>query len=578
MGNWIVTSAWPYVNGVPHLGTLVGSVLSADVFARYLRMRGNRVVFVSGSDEHGTVIEIEARRRGLEPRSFTDQAHEYILRVWNMWNISFDNYTRTESEVHRDFVRSFLLDVEKRGYIETREQLVAWCPQDKQYLPDRFVSGTCPYCGYDDARGDQCDRCGRILDADALVNPACAFCGSRPVFLVRKHWFFRLDKLSGDLLEWLANHRLLRDNVKSFSLSWVRSGLEPRSLTRDTRWGIEAPFEGAGDRTIYVWFDALLGYISATKEYFVRTGNPDLWEALWTDPKTMTAYFIGKDNIPFHAIILPALIIASGRGYKLPDLISATEYLLYEGEKFSKSRRVGVWADEALEIVGEVDYWRYALMRMRPEDRDASFKWSEFVRMVNSELNDDIGNFIHRTLTLIWRYFDGAVPGLGRVDDTDLEVLRALEKHWSLYTQYMDRAEIRQATDSIVELARLGNQYITKKAPWFRVREDVEDVKTTLHICFRLGLTIAVMLYPITPKSAETLLKTMGVETDGGLVVRDSPVELIRDGHRIREPRVVFSKIPREVVSALLDPEKREKLLRNAREKVNALRPEALRF
>ncbi|MEM4592549.1 MAG: class I tRNA ligase family protein, partial [Sulfolobales archaeon] len=226
--NWIVTSAWPYVNGVPHLGTLVGSVLSADVFARYLRMRGHRVVFVSGSDEHGTVIEIEARRRGLEPKAFTDQAHEYIKRIWRLWNISFDNYTRTESEVHKDFVRGFLLDVERNKYIETRDQFTAWCPRDRQYLADRFITGTCPYCGYEDARGDQCDRCGRILDPELLINPKCAFCDGRPVFVTRKHWFFRLDKLSDIIYEWLKNHKLLHDNVKNYSISWIKSGLEPR--------------------------------------------------------------------------------------------------------------------------------------------------------------------------------------------------------------------------------------------------------------------------------------------------------------------------------------------------------------
>lgn len=576
--NWIVTSAWPYINGVPHLGTLVGSVLSADVFARYLRMRGHRVVFVSGSDEHGTVIEVEARRKGLKPRDFTDQAHEYILRVWDLWNISFSNYTRTESEVHGEFVRDFLLDVERNGYVDVREQLVAWCPRDRQYLPDRFIAGTCPYCGYPDAHGDQCDRCGKVLDPELLVDPRCVFCGSRPVFLTRRHWFFRLDKLSDRIHEWLRDHKLLSEKVKSYSISWVRSGLEARAVTRDVEWGIPAPFRGAEDKTVYVWFDALLGYISATKEFFLKSERPDEWLRLWSSPETMTAYFIGKDNIPFHAIILPALIMASGRGYKLPDVISATEYLLYEGEKFSKSRRIGVWADEAVEIFSDVDSWRYALMRMRPEDRDTSFKWSEFVRLVNSELNDDIGNFIHRTLTLIWRHFGGTVPGISKTSEEDVKVLEELERSWSLYVEHMDRAEIRPATEVIVELARLGNQYITRKAPWFKIGEDPEDVKTTLNVCFRLSLYIATMLYPIMPRSSAALLETMGVENSCDLVVRDRPAELIKEGHRIREPKVVFTKIPKDLVEVLLDPGRRERLLNAVRERVNARRPDALKF
>ncbi len=576
--NWIVTSAWPYVNGVPHLGTLVGSVLSADVFARYLRMRGYGVVFVSGSDEHGTVIEIEARRKGLEPRVFTDQAHKYVLSIWDMWNISFDNYTRTESEIHKDFVKDIFKDIEQRGYIEIREQLIAWCPQDKQYLPDRFIAGTCPYCGYEDARGDQCDRCGRVLDPDLLVNPKCAFCGTRPVFLARKHWFFRLDKLSKELLEWLESNRSLQENVKSYAVSWIRSGLKSRSITRDTSWGIPAPFKGAEDKTIYVWFDALLGYISATKEFFVSLGKPNEWERLWSDPKTMTAYFIGKDNIPFHAIIFPALILASGRNYKLPDLISATEYLLYEGDKFSKSRRIGIWADEVLEIFNDVDSWRFVLMRMRPEDKDTSFKWSEFIRVVNSELNDDIGNFIHRTLTLIWRYFNGTVPKLDKLDESDVEVLKEVEKYWDIYVEHMEKAEIRPATDVIVELARVGNQYITKKAPWFRVKENLAEVGTTLNICFRICVYLATMLLPITPRKALDLLNMMGVEVGGGIVIQGRPSELIKEDHRIEEPRVVFTKIPRDLVTTLLDSEKREELIKMVRDRVNTKRPEALKF
>lgn len=576
--SWIVTSAWPYVNGVPHLGTLVGSVLSADVFARYLRMRGHRVVFVSGSDEHGTVIEIEARRKGLEPRAFTDQAHDYIKHIWGLWDISFDNYTRTESEVHKGFVQDFLFNVEKNGYVETREQFVAWCPRDKLYLADRFIVGTCPYCGYEDARGDQCDKCGRILDPELLVNPRCAFCDGRPSFVVKRHWFFRLDKLSKEVYEWLRNHSLLHDNVKNYSISWIKSGLEPRAITRDIKWGIPAPFKGAEDKTVYVWFDALLGYISATKEFFMRTESSDEWLKLWSDPNTMTAYFIGKDNIPFHAIIFPALITASGRGYKLPDIISATEYLLYEGEKFSKSRRIGIWADEAIEIFNEADCWRYALMRMRPEDKDTSFKWSEFVRIVNSELNDDIGNFIHRTLTLIWRHFGGDVPELAKVTEEDTKVLGELERSWTLYTQYMSRAEIRPATEIIVELARLGNQYITKKAPWFKIKEDPEDAKTTLSLCFRLSLYLAVTLYPVMPKSSASLLETMGIENSGKLVVRSRPDELIKSKHRVKEPKVIFAKIPRDLVRTLTDASEREKLLNSVREKVNTRRPEALKF
>ncbi len=556
----------------------MGSVLSADVFARYLRMRGNGVVFVSGSDEHGTVIEVEAVRRELHPKDFTDQAHSYILKLWESWEISFDNYTRTESEVHKEFVREFLLDVQRNGYVDVREQLIPWCPRDRLYLPDRFVRGTCPYCDYTDAHGDQCDACGRVLDPDQLINPRCVFCGSRPQFITRKHWFFRLDKLERALSDWLTSHQLLSDKVKSYSLAWVSSGLKPRALTRDTRWGIPAPFEGAEDKTVYVWFDALLGYISATKEYFTMRGDPDRWLKLWSSNDTMTAYFIGKDNIPFHAVIFPALIMASGRGYKLPDVISATEYLLYEGEKFSKSRRVGIWADEALEIFGEAEYWRFALMRMRPEDRDTSFKWSEFIRVVNTELNDDIGNFIHRVLTLIWRYLNGEVPELSTLSEEDESTLKALRDSWLKYCKHIELGEIRKATEIVVELARFGNQYITKRAPWFKIKENFDDVKITLRVSFEISLHLAVMLYPFMPKLSRTLLDVMGVDIQGELVVRETPSELLKEGHKIKEPRVVFTKIPKDLVEALLDPERRENIVRSARERANTQRPSILRF
>jgi methionyl-tRNA synthetase len=380
------------------------------------------------------------------------------------------------------------------------------------------------------------------------------------------------------LREWLTSHWLLSDKVKSYSLAWVTSGLKPRALTRDTGWGIPAPFEGAEDKTVYVWFDALLGYISATKEYFITRGRPDEWLKLWSNSDTMTAYFIGKDNIPFHAVIFPALIIASGRGYKLPDVISATEYLLYEGEKFSKSRRIGIWADEALEIFGEVEYWRFALMRMRPEDRDTSFKWSEFIRIVNTELNDDIGNFVHRVLTLIWRYFNGVVPELSALSGEDEAALRTLRDSWLRYCKHMELGEIRRASEVVVELARFGNQYITKKAPWFKIKEDVNDVKTTLRISFEIGLHIAVMLYPLMPKISRTLLDIMGVEAREELVVGEAPTELFREGHRIKEPKVVFTKIPKDLAEALLDPEKREDIVRSARERANTRRPPILRF
>ncbi|MEM4681707.1 MAG: methionine--tRNA ligase, partial [Acidilobaceae archaeon] len=402
MGKYIVTAAWPYVNYVPHLGTVI-HLISADIYARYLRLRGHQVIYVTGSDEHGTPIELEARKKGVSPRELTDAVHAYDLELFKKLEIEFSNYSRTESETHKKFVKEFFMKLYERGFIFEQVEILPYCENDKMFLPDRFVEGTCPYCGNPRARGDQCDECGRLLYPTLLLNPRCSICGSKPVYKSSKHWFIDLTKVRDQLLSWLESNKELQDNVREYSLSWVSAGLKPRSVTRDLSWGIEAPFPGSQDKTIYVWFDALLGYVSATIEYFEKykqNSRPDEWKEWWMDRETKSVYFIGKDNIPFHSIILPALFIASGEPYVMPWRISATEYLLYEGQHFSKSRRVGVWLDEALEIApGE--YWRWGIARLRPEARDQNFTWTEFYRIVNSELNDDIGNYVSRVLSLI---------------------------------------------------------------------------------------------------------------------------------------------------------------------------------
>jgi len=569
VGRWVVTSAWPYINTVPHLGNMIGSILSADVFARYLRLRGYDVVFVSGSDEHGTVIEVEARKKGIDPMELTNKAHEYVSELFRRWAISYDNYTRTESDVHKEFVSKLMMRIYERGFVEVREQVIPFCTHDGIYLPDRFVIGICPYCGYEDARGDQCDNCGRLLSPEELVAPKCVFCLNRPVFKVTKHWFFRLDKVEPILKEWLSGHKYLDENVKNYSLSWIKQGLKPRPITRDSSWGIKAPFPGAEGKTIYVWFDALLGYISATIEYFRRMGCEDKWREYWFKPDVGTAYFIGKDNIPFHSIILPAMLIASGDNYNLPTIISATEYLMYEGHKFSKSRRVGIWIDEALEIIPEPDYWRFALVRMRPEGRDTSFIWSEFVRVVNSELNDDIGNYIHRVLTFIYRFFNSNVPEPKHFSDIDIKFKEAVLSAITRYCDLMDLARIKAASEVILELARTGNQYLNTKQPWAKVRDDIEDASATLYLGFISVYALALMLYPITPNSMEKLYEIMNI--DRGSVRLDREIPKIELPHKINRPLPVFQKLPPEVVGNI------DKVINDARYRAQLKRPDVLR-
>lgn len=567
---WVVTSAWPYINTVPHLGNMIGSVLSADVFARYLRLRGYEVVFVSGSDEHGTVIEVEARRKGIKPHELTDEAHEYVSKLFKAWYISFDNYTRTESEVHKEFVRDLMMSIYRNGYIEVREQVMPYCEKDRIYLPDRFVVGVCPYCGYEDARGDQCDSCGRLLNPEELITPKCTFCSSRPTFKVTKHWFFRLDKVEDVVREWLVNHKYLDENVKNFSISWIRQGLKPRSLTRDNEWGIKAPFPGADDKTIYVWFEALLGYISATKEYFKSLGVEGRWRDFWLNNDSGTAYFIGKDNIPFHAIILPAMLVASNEGYNLPTIISATEYLMFEGQKFSKSRRVGIWIDEALEIIPEPDYWRFALIRMRPEGRDTNFSWSEFLRIINSELNDDIGNYIHRILTFIYRFFNGLISKPSTYSDIDLDFLDKIKKAVGRYCEYMDLARIRTASDVVLELARSGNYYLNVKQPWAKIKTDTNDVIATLYLGFLSIYYLGLMLHPIIPNTTRKLFNILNIDINS---VKLTPTVVdIETPHKISKPEPLFKKLNPDFISRI------DSIVDEARSRAQSKRPNVLKW
>ncbi|MCS7107935.1 MAG: methionine--tRNA ligase [Sulfolobales archaeon] len=568
---WVVTSAWPYINTVPHLGNMIGSVLSADVFARYLRLRGCDVVLVSGSDEHGTVIEVEARRKGIEPQKLTDDAHEYVSKLFRAWGISYDNYTRTESEVHKEFVSDLMLKIYERGFIDIREQIIPFCDFDRIYLPDRFVVGTCPHCGYEDARGDQCDSCGSLLNPEELISPKCVFCHNKPVFKTTKHWFFRLDKIEDLVKDWLEKHEYLDGNVRSYATSWIKMGLKPRSITRDNKWGIKAPFPGADEKTIYVWFEALLGYVSATIELFKMRGLEDKWHEYWFNKESGTAYFIGKDNIPFHAIILPAMLLASGEGYNLPTLISSTEYLMFEGQKFSKSRRVGIWIDEALEILPDPDYWRFTLIRMRPEERDTNFSWAEFMRVVNSELNDDIGNYIHRVLTFINRFYNGVVPTASKYSTIDYEFRDKIASSLRSYCQHMDFAKMKAASDVILELARAGNQYLNTKEPWTKVKTDKEDASTTLYLGFISVYALGLMLFPIIPNTAMRIFRVLNQDVNGIKLNCDESLLNIPPC-KVGKPEPLFKKLDTNFLQNV------DAIIAEARRKAQSKRPDVLKW
>ncbi|MEM2098209.1 MAG: methionine--tRNA ligase [Candidatus Bathyarchaeia archaeon] len=538
----LVTSAWPYINVTPHLGNLVGSVLSADVVARYYRSRGDDVLLVSGSDEHGTPIEVEALRQGITPKELTDRNHARVAELFKRWGISFDNYTRTESPVHKEFVRDFLMKIYRNGYIFTEEARMLYCERDQRFLPDRFVEGKCPYCGFERARGDQCDYCGRLLETTTLIEPHCVICGGTPIEKPTKHWYIDLSRLASPLSEYVKSNKQLPTNAKNFSLNWICEGLKPRAITRDVEWGIPAPFPGSEGKTVYVWVEAVLGYISATIEYFKRTGEPDRWRDFWFDRNARTLFFVGKDNIPFHTILLPALLLASGENYNLPWNVSATEFLQFKGEKASKSRKVGIWIDEALELF-PVDYWRFFLIATRPETKDANFSWEFFTDKINADLNDTFGNFIHRTLSFINSRFNGVVPEREELTVDDEVILNGIREKVETIGKEIEMAKLQSAAATLVSLGRMGNQYLNEKEPWNIFKTNKARAATILNVAIQVVKALAITSAPIIPNTAEQLWTALNLPSSIHQCKWNDALLPLPPGHKIAKATPLFRKI-----------------------------------
>jgi methionyl-tRNA synthetase len=555
----LVTSAWPYLHSLPHLGNLVGSILSADVFARYCRLKGEAIIMVSGSDEHGTPVEVESVKLGISPKELTDKNHKRLSGLLVEWGISFDNYTRTENPIHKEFVKKTLMEIYNNGYIFTQETEMLYCEKCSRFLPDRYVEGKCPYCGYERARGDQCENCGRLLETTLLIEPYCAICHGKPVVKKTEHWYFDLPKLSQRVGEFIEGNSRLASNTRNFSLSLIAEGLKPRAVTRDVNWGIQAPFPGAENKRIYVWVEAVLGYVSATIEYFKNCGKPEGWKEYWFNEEARTYYFIGKDNIPFHTIILPALLLASGESYNLPWNISATEFLQFKGEKASKSHRIGIYIDEALELF-PADYWRYFLMATRPEAKDSNFSWELFTERINADLNDTFGNFIHRTLTFINSKFDAIIPELKDMDDDARKILKILEQKVSLIAEDLDSCKLQSAANNVISVSRIGNQYLNEKEPWNLLKTDKTKAANIFSVAARLVKALAIVSAPFVPFAADQLWKTLNLQ---GSVHEQRWVyatEPFPANHRIGKPKPLFSKIEE-------NPEQLEENLQKIRQK-----------
>ena len=539
MGKWIVNAAWPYVNSIPHLGTFI-HLLSADVYARYLRLRGEEVIAVTGSDEHGTPIEVEAIKRGISPRELTNQVHNQICKLLEAYNIQFDNYTRTESPIHIQFTQDLYRRIYDNGFVYTQSVNLPYCEKDQRFLPDRFVEGKCPHCLFEQARGDQCDSCGRVLDPLELISPRCVFCGTAPVIKESTHWFFDLPKFRDKLQEVVTANKQLPENARNFSLRWLEEGLKPRALTRDNKWGILAPFPGAEGKIIYVWFEAVLGYVSASIEWAKRAGREDAWKDFWFDQSTRNVHFIGKDNIPFHVIILPSLLLATQQNYILPWQVSATEFILFDGQKYSKSKKIGVWIDEALQVApGE--YWRYVLMAIRPESRDANFTWHEFETHVNSELNDVLGNFVNRTLRFINNNFESQIPTPGKLDAGDERFRKSIVDAPASIASSLDQFQLKSALSSIIELARNGNQYLSDREPWHTIKSNMERTGTTLFLASQLVRTLGILISPYLPQTAKRISEQLNLDTDWKW--SDAGTLDLQPTHQINQAEPLFHKI-----------------------------------
>jgi methionyl-tRNA synthetase len=568
-GKWVITSAWPYVNATPHLGNLIGSTLSADVFARYLRMKGEEVVFVSGSDSHGTPISVEAKRikastgEDISPEELAFKYHKIIKDLHEKWQISFDNYTITHNPTHIEFVKQFYLDIQKNGYILEKEIESLYCEHDKLFLPDRFVEGICPHCQFEDARGDQCDNCQKLLTPEELIKPRCAVCGNTPTIKKSRHWYFDQPKLQDKLKKLIEENEIIPANARQMCLNSIAEGLPERAITRDLAWGIPAPFKNAEDKTIYVWFEAVLGYITAVKEWAEKLINdPGKFNYFWNDPDTKTVYFIGKDNIIFHLIVFPGLLLAYNDNKEeseklvLPYNVSSTEFLMYENQKFSKSRGIGIWIDDALKLA-PLDYWRFNLIFNRPETSDTSFLWSEFENNIKT-LNDNIGNFIHRTLTFIEKQFNRKIPEKIEYDNIDKKFIESIKNISREVGESLYNFKIRKAIRDIVNFGKEGNIYLNDKAPWHLIKKDKKAAGHVFNICSQAVYALAVLLGPFIPGTSEKILSYLNAPKLKDISWDSINENSLKAGGSIKKPIPLYQKL--EIKDILNEYEKlREK-------------------
>ena len=574
---YTVTAALPYTNGPVHIGHLAGVYLSADTYVRYLRSNNRDVKFICGSDENGVPITLKAKREGTTPQAVVDKYHKIIGDSFKDFGVSFDIYHRTSSQMHHETAEAFFKKLYDDGIFTEEVTEQYYDVKAQSFLADRYITGTCPRCGNENAYGDQCEGCGSTLNATDLINPKSTLSGEPPVLRETKNWFLPLDKFEGQLRTYIESHKEWKPNVYGQCQSWLNAGLQPRAMTRDLDWGVKVPVQGADGKVLYVWFDAPIGYISATKElakfsksesdnakaeeYYVNTENLKSfnYETYWKDEGTKLVHFIGKDNIVFHCIIFPAVLMAHG-GYILADNVPANEFLNLEGQKISTSKNWAVWLNEyLLEFPDQQDVLRYVLTATAPETKDNDFTWKDFQARNNNELVAILGNFINRVTVLTHKYFEGIVPTLGQLNDVDNAVIAELKTYPAKIGASIESYRFREALGEVMNVARLGNKYLADTEPWKVIKTDEDRVKTILNIAVQISANLSLLIEPFLPFTAQKLQKMLNQATQkwedaGG-------INLIAEGHQLNEPILLFSKIEDAEVQAQIDKLNNSKVL-----------------
>lgn len=544
----LITTALPYANGPVHIGHLAGVYVPADIYARYLRLKGEEVVMVGGSDEHGVPITIKARKEGVTPQDIVDRYHSIIKKSFEELGISFDVYSRTTSALHHDTASEFFKRLNEKGEFVVRTSLQPYDATAGEFLADRYVTGTCPHCGNERAYGDQCEACGTSLNATDLINPVSALTSSPIEMKETTHWYLPLDKWEEKLRTWILDgHKEWKTNVYGQCKSWLDAGLQPRAVSRDLTWGVPVPAEGADGKVLYVWFDAPIGYISNTKEIL-----PDSWEKYWKDPETRLLHFIGKDNIVFHCIVFPAMLMAYGDNFQLPDNVPANEFLNLEGDKISTSRNWAVWLHEYLkDFPGKQDVLRYVLTANAPETKDNDFTWADFQTRNNSELVAILGNFVNRALVLTQKYFDGKMPAAGELTDTDRTMLADVDATKERLSAALDDFHFREALKEAMELARIGNRYLQETEPWKVAKTDMARTATILNLAVNLCGYIAVAFEPFLPFMSSQLCEMIHLENLKWEMIGQEG--LIPVGTQLKTPELLFEKIEDSEIQKQLD-------------------------